>query len=833
MANIKEINKLFVRVPKTSSVTLESIVTTSKSNQKKIYFVEKENTIVNNGVKYGIDPSTAEKIEHLIQLVGAEEKSVDASTILERIISLEGIHTGMNDYIVIANSAEGATVNPSIGVNIVPIDTATADTHGLVDAANAKAYIDEQVASVNNQVAVTTGLTIAETAVGDASLYTISPAITMAYVGPDGGNKAKLVLKSNDNSDPSIFGEIEVSDILGNGILTDSSYSPATGELTLKFADAGGQDKVYTVDLHDMLDINDMSIKNDSSKYLSVTLDGTAAEDGKSQAVFETLMQDVSTASESATGLADAWEVKQYVDSKSSDLTVQVTSRNNYIDASVGTGDDNKHVYIEAQTANVTVDAGTRGTYTVADDGQVTVTGKVDPTLTGTQNKLVDSADAMTAVKTYVDAKVQEETDRTNAQIQGAIKSLDSEDSGKGTNVSVDVSIVDGKLADVSVVEDYAEITRTAHADGEPATLANYVVTAGDEDKLVKASNLADLKAYTDDKIAESTADLDVSITSDNYIDADVPVDDNKHIYVSANVQPLTATSGTPGVYDNEGTQTTAPTLATLTGIENSLADSSDIAAKVKTYVDGAVAIEAARTDAEIKKAIVSLDSEESGKGTNVSVDVSIVDGKLVDVSVIEDYATVTGDRWVSGTTDASFVVTDGTKMVTGNDLVTLREYVDDVVAANTSDLQVNGETSDPTYISLTQKTDDNKTLVVDVSVANLTFTQGSGSTDSTLTGTAGQFADSGDVADKVEDFVNARLTEEVAKLDSEVGKSDAAGYVSVSTGITDGQLDDASCGVSVQYGSFTVNDSSLGIAKTQDVQDFVDTYDFWEEYSA
>ena len=829
MANIQNLNKLFVRVPGSSSVTLESIVTTSISNQKKIYFVEKENTIVNNGVKYGIDPSTAEKIEHLIQLVGAEVKSADASTILERIISLEGIHTGMNDYIVITDSSEGATVNPSIGVNIVPIDTATSDTHGLVDAANAKAYIDAQVASANNKVAVTTGLSIAETAETDnSSTYTISPDIKLVYTAAANGQTSKIELKSND--DTSTFGSIDVSTIIGDGLIKGSAYNPSTGILTLTFNHAGGTDSTYDINLHEMLDINDMSVKNDSSKYLSVTLDGTGAEDGKSQAIFETLMQDVSTATESATGLADAWKVKQYVDSKSSDLAVTAEG-DDYVSATVDATTDNKHVVVETNVDELTATAGTPGTYEA--DGTQT-TAPSHGSLSGTANSLGDAADIATKVKTYVDGEVAIETARTDAEIKKAIAALDSEDSGKGTNVSVDVSIVDGKLADVSVVEDYATITRTAHANGDPVTHANYVVTEGDENKLVKASNLADLKAYTDDKIAESAADLHVSVTGDNYINAAVAANDNKHIDVSADVQALTATAGTPGVYDAEGNETTAPVAGTLSGVADSLVDGADVATKVKTYVDGAVAIEAARTDAEIDKAIAGLDSSLNSTGSvNVAVDASIEDGKLVKLNVTEAYATVSGTRWNPSTpVDASFVVTEGTKMVTGDDLVTLREYVDDVVAANTTGLQVNGETSDPTYISLTQKTGDNKTLVVDVSVADLTFTQGTAGADSTLTGTDGQFADSGDVADKVEDFVNARLTEEVAKLDSSVEKSDTAQYVTVTTEIADGKLADASCGVDVQYGSFT-NDSSLGIAKTQDVQAFVDTYDFWEDYRA
>jgi hypothetical protein len=171
--------------------------------------------------------------------------------------------------------------------------------------------------------------------------------------------------------------------------------------------------------------------------------------------------------------------------------------------------------------------------------------------------------------------------------------------------------------------------------------------------------------------------------------------------------------------------------------------------------------------------------------------------------------------------------------MVKASDLVTLREYVDDVVAANSADLAVAGESNDPQYIKLEQKTGDNKTLVVDVSVNELTVTAGSGENDTTLTGIANSFVDGADTATKVSSFVNARLLEEVAKLDSEVSKSDPSSYVTVNTGIADGKLLDASCGVEVQYGSFTVNDSSLGIAKAQDVKDFVDTYDFWENYSA
>lgn len=106
-----------------------------------------------------------------------------------------------------------------------------------------------------------------------------------------------------------------------------------------------------------------------------------------------------------------------------------------------------------------------------------------------------------------------------------------------------------------------------------------------------------------------ATTNLAVSAEGDNYITAAVDANNNKKINVTADVQSLTAYAGTPGVYDSTtGAQTTAPVAGTLSGVADSLADGSDIATKVKTYVDGAIAIEAARSDAKNKADIVALD---------------------------------------------------------------------------------------------------------------------------------------------------------------------------------------------------------------------------------
>lgn len=649
MAHISELNKLFVRVPQ-SDASLGQVVTTSLTNPKKIYFVEAKKTIVNNGVEYGIDPSTAESLTDLIAVVGQEklgDNGVDASTVVERLAKLEAIkvNTASDPYLNVSDGTGGNA--PEIGVKIVDINL---NQQGLVDAVNAKSYIDEKVAAATTSVAVTTGLTMEKTeATANSSLYTISPSLKFEYNQGAAGVPATITLKSVD--DVSTFGTVNISDIIGNGLLNDTSYNPNTGVLSLYFATSTPDtSRVVDVSLFDLLDINDVAVDQDSQTYLTVALDGTEDEATNSQAVFTIHTLNVSDASSTSTGLVDAWDVKQYIDSQTTDVAVTAAGDTNYIDASQDTT-DRKKINVAAKTATITGNAGVVSQETVSDAGVISGTAANAATLTvdETNGSLLDAGDTVTAVTTYVGGAVAIEAKNRELAIEAAIKSLDSEDSSKGTNVTVDVSLVDGKVAKVGVTEDYAEITYVPHADGEPATMTSYTVSTNDEDKLVKASDVANLKSYTDDKIGEAVAGLAVDASGDTYIDASVH--DLKKVVVSANVGTVTIT--TPAGQDT-----------VLSGEE----------------------------------------------------------GKLVDASVM---------------------------------------------------------------------------------------------------------------AGNVNSFVNTRISEEVGKLDSVINKKDSAEYVSVSTGMVDGMLSDASSAVSVQYGSFESADASLGIAKTQDVINYVDTYDFWENYSA
>ena len=176
--------------------------------------------------------------------------------------------------------------------------------------------------------------------------------------------------------------------------------------------------------------------------------------------------------------------------------------------------------------------------------------------------------------------------------------------------------------------------------------------------KMLDASDaIPAIKSYVD----AQTTDLAVTAEGDGYVDASVEDIDNKHVIVRTNVQDLEATAGTPGVYDAAGEQITAPVASTLSGNANSLADGEDIAAKVKTYVDGAIAIEGARSDAknkaDIKAAIEGLDVTDTAVDSQYVSAVSETDGKVT-VSRA-DVSAAKLNNYAKGTSEGPIAATD------------------------------------------------------------------------------------------------------------------------------------------------------------------------------
>ena len=487
----------------------------------------------------------------------------------------------------ILNVTSAAVNNGKDGENLITVtyfDAAAKEakttTFEVVDAAAAKAYFEDYFTS-SNTIAITNGTADVkvdgQTILIDSVNKYLKTGLNIAYIAEEGTTGATIALRDNSNT---VLSSIAVSDIVGDGVLKDSIYHQDTNILELRF----GNGKVYNpndpttytkveVNLQKLIDINDVFIGNDSSVYLKATLDASTV-------TLDTKMQDPSTASANATGLADAWKVKQYVDSKSSDLSVEITSRNAYIDASVGTGDDNKHIYIEAETADLTYVAGSIATGS-------------DSSLTGTANKLVDNADAATKVGQFVNARIAEEVAKLDASI----------DSAAGTTfISAGVKEVDGKITEVVVHENIGSITGTAE---------NLTGTAG----LIDGADAATaVKTYVDGQINA----LDASVDSDDttYTKVGVKQVDGKITDVVVSQTKSTITASASALSATEG-----------------IADGQEFATGVKTYVDG-------RLDASIQALDASITAETTGH--DISIYLEEVDGVVTTVGVEHTAATVT-----------------------------------------------------------------------------------------------------------------------------------------------------------------------------------------------
>lgn len=549
----------------------------------------------------------------------------------------------------------------------------TENAQRITDLETAKAALEAHLKSQTLSAAANKGIEVAVTGESDDfKTYTIGAVVdgktvtvgesgiaaakTLEYVATSGNVAAHINLK---NAAGEVESTIQVSDIIGNGVIDHTSYDKDANSLSLFFKQADGTLKEEKIDMKELIDIDDIFIGDDSQNYLKVTNDASTATFGvKIKSMAETSYAPGSV----VTGLADSADVKKYIDSRSSDLGITAEG-DDYIDASVNAAVDNKHVNISVDVQDISVVAGQAGAYN-AEGAQTSA--PVHGTLTGVDKSLVDGAQAATAIKSYVDGEVAIEAARADAKIVAAVKALDKASSKvDGTNVHVDYKEEDGIVTIEGITEDYATVNRTATSSTAetPATNASFTVTVGDEGKLVKASDLASVAGFAADKVAEEAhrvdkkiKDLSVEAAGDSYVKAEIDAANNKKINVSAQVANLTLTS-------TEGVD------STLAGEAGKLVDASEAASKVSGFVN-------ARIAEEVKK----LDSDAtSADGTNVTVKVTEVDGKLSAVNVTENYAEVTVTTVASG--NASFTVKSGdeNKLVKASDLKAAVDYIEDI----------------------------------------------------------------------------------------------------------------------------------------------------------
>ena len=303
---------------------------------------------------------------------------------------------------------------------------------------------------------------------------------------------------------------IDLCDIVGSSLIQSTAYDPSTGELTitLKTADGTATANTTVIDLAAMLDINDMSVVEASQKYLTVDLSGAE----NSQAKFTVHTKAVADATAEATGLADAADVKAYVDSKVANVSAE--------------GDD----YVSASYDDAT------SKITVAADVQPLTVGKVgeaDSTLAGVEKSLVDGKDVAEKVSAFVEARLGEE-----------VAKLDSDVTSDDAAVAkVQVVEADGKITDVVVTNISAGVNRDGDAEGDRKLAASNTTGA------VTGADVALIKGYVDDRLGDMTSaqDSSVAASDSSYVSMEVVMENGALSSASINLNVDTALTAEGG----------------------------------------------------------------------------------------------------------------------------------------------------------------------------------------------------------------------------------------------------------------------------------------------
>lgn len=306
-----------------------------------------------------------------------------------------------------------------------------------------------------------------------------------ALNGVDGVKAGHKYITLTAADKTTVESAIDLCDIVGDSLIKDAAYDKTTGNLTLtwKTADGTATSKTTVINLAELLDINDMSVIEASQKYLTVDLSGGE----NSQAVFTVHTKKVADATAEATGLADAADVKAYVDGKVANVSAE--------------GDD----YVSASYDDAT------SKITVAADVQPLTVGKVgesDSTLAGVEKSLVDGKEVADKVSAFVNARLGEE-----------VAKLDSDVTSDDAAVAkVQVVEANGKISDVVVTNISAGVNRDGDAEGARKLAATTLTGA------VTGADVATIKGYVDDRLSDMTSAQDSSVkaSDSSYVSMEV-----------------------------------------------------------------------------------------------------------------------------------------------------------------------------------------------------------------------------------------------------------------------------------------------------------------------
>lgn len=369
-------------------------------------------------------------------------------------------------------------------------------------------------------------------------------------------------------------------------------------------------------------------------------------------------------------------------------------------------------------------------------------------TVDTTNGKILDAADAIPAIKSYVDAV-----------------SSDNGISAEGDSY-IDASVDADSNKKINIEAQIANLTVSKQGDADSTIL-------GTSGKLVDNADAATkVGQFVNARIAEEVAKLDASIDSAAGT-----------TFISAGVAEVDGKITSVVVHENIGSIT--GTAENLTGTAG-LIDGADAATAVKTYVDG-----------QINALGASVDSDDA---TYTKVGVKQVDGKITDVVVSQTKSTITASASALSATEG---IADGQEFATG-----VKTYVDGRLDASIQalDASITADTTGHDISIYLEEVDGVVTTVgVEHTAATVTFTDAAGGRHANLEG-SGSFVMASDIA-TIKNYVDAVA----GALDSSVEDTDdSKGYVYVKTVQENGALDEQI--VNVTYGEITATAGAIQI---------------------
>lgn len=488
--------------------------------------------------------------------------------------------------------------------------------------------------------------------------------VKIKYVAAAEGVPAHIAL--TDNADKELS-TIAVSDLVGNGQLKSTAYHKETGILDMVFAQADGTEKKIEVNLGELLDVNDVLVKNDSSIYLDIDLTGGE----NSQFVLSTKM--VSLLNEEgkplegivANGLLDASVAKSYIDQKATDLAISA-SGDTYVNAAVDAG-NNKKINVSANVNELTVNK----------------VGEGDTTISGVSTTLVSGGEVATKVSTFVNNRIDEE-----------IKKLDVPEAiVEATNASFKYAETDGIVSISDFALDYSSVAKTATTSTADAPKTDASITVTNGSKLAVGSDIEKVAQYAADKVTEEMHRVDAKIaalrgdvTSDDAAVANVQVKTEGGQVSDVIVTTISAGVNRDG--DAQGARKLAATTSTgaVTGAD---------VATIKGYVDDKITDVTGAQDS----AVTVLDAS-----SFITTTITMVDGAL--------------NQDQSSLSYKKAVYANDSNTVTENGLVD-GQLALDMINDRIADLDKEAITSKDTneYVSITLKVEDGISSITSVAV--------------------------------------------------------------------------------------------------------------------